>query len=997
VIEITENKGGSVWRRWDLHIHAPDTKLANAYGKPDDDEVWSRYLDILEASPVQVFGITDYFSCGSYFELVKRFTARHPNGTKVFFLNVEFRLAQAISGKGGHPNIHVIFDNDLAKCSEQKIERFLSDLQTQSIDGTQVRTRCAELKTKADYERASVTLDDLFTALRNTFGEAKPYRIVFPANNDGVRSTDTKEPRKVALTDRIDQCTDIFFGNLSNTCFFLRDDRYQSGKSEPKPVISGSDAHSFEDLDRLSGDVAGYPATWIKADCTFDGLKQISFEPEARVFIGSCPDVMIRLEQDGTKFLKSLQIDQVNGYDERNGRWFKNVSIPLNPELTAIIGNKGSGKSAIVDIIGLLGDSRQEAHFSFLTDDSKSKKFRQKGYAENFEASLHWCLKRKTNKRLSENWDESKPESVRYLPQNYFEQLTNEIEIEQFRKEIEDVVFSHVDETDKLGKSTFADLEETKTLQSKQEISSLKRKLRELNVEIVKLEGQTSPSFRQQLEGQIDAKRQELVALDSAKPKEVPKPDQETEAQKGLAREVEKYTAHLSAIEAKGFAVTKSISELKVSLQGAVAVGDGLANLNTVIIGSVEQLRSAVEGLELRLDELLRYSLDMSPLDDKKRAIIASIQALEKDHKIDFDAGYDFDAVATLPDMRAAYGYLSKHIDGLKEQLSTPQRRHQDYLKRLAEWGAKRLLVAGSDTEPKPETLAWLVRQLRYVTDQVAVALPQRKATRAALLKNIFTSKHRVLSFYSDLKQSVEGYLKAVRAADFLIEIDASFVIDRDFMRQLLNHVNQRKKGYFRNPDAQTEIAKFIQETNWNDYGEVLAFCDGIIQRMTADGITVAYQANDEKEFYDFLFSLDYITTRYELRLGSKNLNELSPGEKGLLLLIFYLQLDRNDIPLIIDQPEDNLDNDSIFAVLARCIRDAKKRRQIVLVTHNPNLAVGADAEAVVYVKLDKADKYKFSYETGSIENPKINARIVEVLEGSQPAFVKRRLKYGIA
>jgi len=83
--------------------------------------------------------------------------------------------------------------------------------------------------------------------------------------------------------------------------------------------------------------------------------------------------------------------------------------------------------------------------------------------------------------------------------------------------------------------------------------------------------------------------------------------------------------------------------------------------------------------------------------------------------------------------------------------------------------------------------------------------------------------------------------------------------------------------------------------------------------------------------------------------------------------------------------------------VLARCIRDAKKRRQIVLVTHNPNLAVGADAEAVVYVKLDKADKYKFSYETGSIENPKINARIVEVLEGSQPAFVKRRLKYGIA
>jgi hypothetical protein len=79
-------------------------------------------------------------------------------------------------------------------------------------------------------------------------------------------------------------------------------------------------------------------------------------------------------------------------------------------------------------------------------------------------------------------------------------------------------------------------------------------------------------------------------------------------------------------------------------------------------------------------------------------------------------------------------------------------------------------------------------------------------------------------------------------------------------------------------------------------------------------------QAHDLKELYDYLFSLDYLSSKYELRLGGKNLNELSPGEKGLLLLIFYLQLDRNSTPLVIDQPEDNLDNDSIFKVLAACI-----------------------------------------------------------------------------
>ena len=130
--------------------------------------------------------------------------------------------------------------------------------------------------------------------------------------------------------------------------------------------------------------------------------------------------------------------------------------------------------------------------------------------------------------------------------------------------------------------------------------------------------------------------------------------------------------------------------------------------------------------------------------------------------------------------------------------------------------------------------------------------------------------------------------------------------------------------------------------------------------------------------------------------MGGKNLNQLSPGEKGLLLLVFYLHLDKEKTPLIIDQPEDNLDNDSIFSVLATCIRQAKKARQVILVTHNPNLAVGADAEQILYVSLDKAAGYKFAYDSGSIENPRVNDIIVKILEGSKPAFVQRRLKYQI-
>lgn len=185
---------------------------------------------------------------------------------------------------------------------------------------------------------------------------------------------------------------------------------------------------------------------------------------------------------------------------------------------------RAAAKALLLIFLGLLGDSRQEDYFSFLTDNTKSKKFRQRGYAENFTASITWQSDKVIEKSLNEKCDRNKPEALEYLPQNYFEQLTNEIEIEQFRNEIENVVFSHVDDTEKLGKSSFAELEEEKTQQSKVEISSLKRQLRELNIEIVDLERQSSQEYKTQIIAQIKAKNEELEALEAAKPKEIEKP-----------------------------------------------------------------------------------------------------------------------------------------------------------------------------------------------------------------------------------------------------------------------------------------------------------------------------------------------------------------------------------------------------------------------------------------------------------------------------------------
>lgn len=110
--------------------------------------------------------------------------------------------------------------------------------------------------------------------------------------------------------------------------------------------------------------------------------------------------------------------------------------------------------------------------------------------------------------------------------------------------------------------------------------------------------------------------------------------------------------------------------------------------------------------------------------------------------------------------------------------------------------------------------------------------------------------------------------------------------------------------------------------------------------------------------------------------------------------MVFYLLLDPEEFPIIIDQPEQNLDNESVVKLLVDCIRQARSRRQVVIVTHNPNLAVVCDADQVISCKIDKANGNKVTYECGAIEDQAINLAGVNVLEGTYPAFDNRRKKY---
>ena len=130
------------------------------------------------------------------------------------------------------------------------------------------------------------------------------------------------------------------------------------------------------------------------------------------------------------------------------------------------------------------------------------------------------------------------------------------------------------------------------------------------------------------------------------------------------------------------------------------------------------------------------------------------------------------------------------------------------------------------------------------------------------------------------------------------------------------------------------------------------------------------------------------------IRLNGKPVDELSPGQRSsaMLPLIALAETD----PLVIDQPEDNLDNAMVGETLTRILADLKEHRQIIVSTHNPNIVVGGDAEQVVVLNAPRARAATITH-TGSIDDTNVIDAVLTIMEGGRDAFDARRKRYGIA
>ena len=262
---------------------------------------------------------------------------------------------------------------------------------------------------------------------------------------------------------------------------------------------------------------------WLRADPTFRGLLMVLREPRDRVFIGDRPSELIRLEQNPTKHIRSVSFHRKAETPVSN-QWFSG-KVLFNNGLVAIVGNKGSGKSALSDTLGLLGATKNADSFSFLCKE----RFRHptEGYANYFDATIQWESGENVTRCLADIVRPEEVERVKYLPQDHVEKVCNELVglgEEGFERELKSVIFSHVPEAQRLWHATLDDLVQFQTGEKQKRIDSLIKQLREISRSRAILEAQTDPIVKREILEKIKQRELELQSHDKAKPIEKPNP-----------------------------------------------------------------------------------------------------------------------------------------------------------------------------------------------------------------------------------------------------------------------------------------------------------------------------------------------------------------------------------------------------------------------------------------------------------------------------------------
>lgn len=931
---------GSEWRRWDLHVHTA-TSYDSDYKGIDADEL---LCNALRKNQIKAVAITDHFKIDH--ERIIHLRSIAPD--IVFFPGVELR-----TDKGAN-NLHIILifsnDKDVKSLAEEFKIMMYDDKAKAKEDDKKVYWSFEDIVEFANKRDALISIH----AGRKTNGIDKEITNAIPVNH--------------AIKEEIAASVSFFeIGQLRDVTDY---EKNVFKVIDRKPLIICSDCH----------DPRAYKpsqALWIKADLTFEGLKQCVYQPQDRVFIGDIPPVLDRYNKNKQVAIKELSVKQNANPKYGLKDWF-DFDLKLNPGMVAVIGNKGTGKSAFSDILGHICKSRTMKYASFLNVE---RFWKAPNYSKDYDAVITWGDDVSKTCTLSDYNYETSIEDAQYLPQRYIEDICNNLS-EEFQQEIDSVIFSYVNSIDSGKANSLAEYVSSKCVPFEAEISRLRTELHEINQVIVDFEKKQTTNYKKSIDADYIRKKEEIERHKKQIPTPVKKPSGENEQER---RKIQEVDDHIEKLKKQRSILEQKTAEL-------IEQNNEINRLLT----RIKELEKDFNDINGELSTFSKkYHLDTDRYLIKLLLPIQALSELINENEVERKKIAD--------ELNAPENGINKKIESYikqKQQLvanaDAEEKKYQAYKTSLEEWEKKLKEIEGSTKDVG--TYMYLKAEKEFVEngalqEKYKEALRRRKE----IVEKLYIEKRQQIDIYKEIYQPVEKQVSELLAD---LENNISFMPDFEFRnislfkREFLSLVNQKYIGIFRgNEESQKKFDQLYRDTDLKDCNSVWTFADSIAQATVEDLDKAEAKVPNMVEYYDKAYSLEYIGINYKLKLNGRDLEELSPGERGIVLLVFYLALSKDNKPIIIDQPEDNLDNQSVFSKLVPCIRKAKDRRQVIIVTHNPNIAVACDAEQIIYCKMDK-QTYHIEYESGSIENPVINKHVVDVLEGTMPAFDLRKKKY---
>jgi predicted ATPase len=915
----TEFKKGSEWRKWDLHVHTPNSIVHN-YKSLNDKDVWDSYINDLESLPsdIKVLGINDYLFIDGYKKVLDYKKQGRLQNIELILPVVEFRLAKFSGNKQfKRINFHIIFSNEIAPEIIQS--QFLNALSSSYkldpnsgvlswggvIDYDNLEALGKAIKSSVPAERLHEYKSDIVEGFNNLNLELSD--IQNKLTNGGIFFKDkyitaigktewdafSWDDGSIAEKKTIINGVDIVFTAAESI------ENFNKGKQKLKDskvndlLLDCSDSHN--NLQSTDKDRLGNCFTWIKADPTFEGLKQILYEPEDRVKIQeNRPE-----EKAGYHVIEKVVLNEDTFWKEE---------LLFNSNLNTIIGGRSTGKSTLLQSIAKKIDTR------IVNNDLASNDFVN---SHLVSVEVVW-----------QDGERNSARDIEFFPQSHMYKIA--ADQSELNLLVEKIVKS------KDVNSTLARYNEF-VGQNKLNISAL--------VNEVFL-----------LQASINAKKTEL---------------REKGDKNGIETEIKNLDAKIQNLKADANISDETLEQYR--------------DLTKSIVERAETINQAekdkTELLAIRDKSIFNESLffDLIRLREAtKDTIETSLKALIEETKEKWLRIIDLSVETLQKEIENTLLSIEKDKTGdiykIGFQYFQINKEYSEIQKKIEEERKKFAIILDLEKQ---------IRILNKQSDELIV---------------------KILDFHGLYLSEIESTIQKLHFDYDGIEITSKIKYRKDDLRVFLESRHNR-----RSLDNQGYYDEVI-----NNYFYDLTNIVFVYLKSSLSGnieYKGGHQANNVTN--EFL-STNWFEIEFELKYQNDMFHVMSQGKQAFVILKLLLDFSDKKCPILIDQPEDSLDNRAIYNELVQYIKQKKKERQIILVTHNPNVVVSADSELVIVANQHgkdsiNRDEIKFQYIEGSLESTKqkddsikiilesqgVREHVCEILEGGKEAFKKREEKYG--